>query len=77
MKLHELLKEPYDAAMMRREGWCANVFVIRLAHRLFVGDMQHYPAFEPFTPNVEDILAEDWKFISNIPASKAVGTAIG
>lgn len=69
MKLHELLKEPYLVIMMRRESWADGMFVIRFDHRLWSGDVFQYPSFETFTPNVDDILATDWKFIENLPKS--------
>ena len=69
MKLHELLNEPFLVAMMRRESWADGMFVIRFDHRLLVGDVLQYPSLEPFNPNVDDIMAKDWKFIAHIPKS--------
>lgn len=69
MTLHELLNVPYLVAMMRRESWADGMFVIRFNHKLWVGDVFQYPAFEPFTPIVDDIIANDWKLIENLPKS--------
>lgn len=74
MKLHELLNEPYLVAMMRRESWADGMFVIRFDHRLLIGDVFQYPSLDPFTPIVDDIMANDWKFIAHIP--KAVRDAM-
>jgi hypothetical protein len=75
MTLHELLNEPYLVAMMRRESWADGMFVIRFVHRLWSGDVFKYPSFESFTPMVDDIIANDWKFIENLP--KSVRDAMG
>jgi len=69
MTLHTLLNEPYLVAMMRRESWADGMFVIRFNHRFWSGDVFHYPSFDPFTPIVDDIIANDWKFIENVPKS--------
>lgn len=69
MTLHKLLNEPYLVAMMRRESWADGMFVIRFDHKLLSGDVFQYPSLEPFTPIVDDIMANDWKFIENLPKS--------
>lgn len=69
MKLHELLNEPYLVLMMRRTSWSDGMFVIRFDHRLLTGDVQAYPSFDPYNPIVNDIVADDWKIIENIPKS--------
>lgn len=69
MTLHELLNVPYLVAMMRRESWADGMFVIRFDHKLLIGDVFQYPSLEPFSPIVDDIIANDWKFIENLPKS--------
>lgn len=69
MKLHELLNKPYLVLMMRRASWCEGMFMIRFDHKLLVGDVHTYPSFDPYNPNVDDVIADDWKIIDNIPKS--------